>query len=373
MKTVAVLYGGKSGEHEVSLISAGSIVAHLDKTKYSIVPIGITKEGEWYLQTLPQWAYMPPEPGLMRALPEIEKTSRVIAVPGKGLWLETEKRLQNLEIDIVFPVLHGTFGEDGTVQGLLETVDLPYVGADVLGSAVGMDKEISKRLWLSAGLPIVDYISVRREDLSDKNYQTLVRKVETRFGWPCFVKPTCSGSSVGTSKVNHPEALKAALLSALRWSERALVEAFIEAREIECAVLGNESPIAFPPGEIVPSHEFYDYEAKYKDPHGASLLIPAPLSEETKNRIMSIAISAYKYASIKGMARVDFFIEKMTGAVFLNEINTIPGFTAISMYPRMCIHAGLAYIDLLDRLIELGMEEYGAKRALEYDFSTPRQ
>jgi len=372
MKTVAVLYGGKSGEHEVSLISAASIIAHLDKTKYSILPIGITKEGEWYLQTLPQWAYTPPEPGLMRALPEIEKTSRVVAVPGRGLWLETEKRLQNLEIDIVFPVLHGTFGEDGTVQGLLETVDLPYVGADVLGSAVGMDKEISKRLWLSAGLPIVDYISVRREDLSDKNYQTLVRKVETRFGWPCFVKPACSGSSVGASKVNHPEALKAAILSALRWSERALVEAFIDAREIECAVLGNESPVAFPPGEIVPSHEFYDYEAKYKDPYGASLLIPAPLSEETKNRIMSIAISAYKYASIKGMARVDFFVEKMTGAVFLNEINTIPGFTAISMYPRMCIQAGLAYIDLLDRLIDLGMEEYEAKRALEYDFSTPR-
>jgi len=187
------------------------------------------------------------------------------------------------------------------------------------------------------------------------------------------VKPACSGSSVGASKVNHPEALKAALLFALRWSERALVEAFIDAREIECAVLGNENPVAFPPGEIVPSHEFYDYEAKYKDPHGASLLIPAPLSEETKNRIMSIAISAYKYASIKGMARVDFFVEKLTGAVFLNEINTIPGFTAISMYPRMCIHAGLAYIDLLDRLIELGMEEYEAKRTLEYDFSTPRQ
>jgi len=369
MKTIAVLYGGKSGEHEVSLISASSIIAHLDKSKYSIVPVGITKNGEWYLQHLPEWAYTPPEQGLMRALPEVEKAERVVAVPGAGLWMETKDGLQNLNIDTVFPVLHGTFGEDGTIQGFLETADLPYVGADVLGSAVGMDKEISKRLWLSAGLPVVDYISVDKEDIADENFQALARKIETRFGWPCFVKPACSGSSVGTAKVNQPDTLKAAIVSALRWSERALVEAFVEAREIECAVLGNDKPLAFPPGEIVPSHEFYDYEAKYKDPKGASLLIPAPLSEETKNRIMSIALSAYKYASIKGMARVDFFVEKMTGAVFLNEINTIPGFTAISMYPQMCMRGGLQYSDLLDRLIELGRDQYAARHALEYDFT----
>lgn len=369
MKTIAVLYGGKSGEHEVSLISASSIVAHLDKAKYSIVPIGITKKGEWYLQHLPEWAYTPPEQGLMRSLPEVENAERVVAVPGDGLWLETENCLQNLNIDIVFPVLHGTFGEDGTVQGLLETASLPYVGADVLGSAVGMDKEISKRLWLSAGLPVVDYISVNKEDIAEENFQALERKIETRFGWPCFIKPACSGSSVGTSKVNHPDALKAAILSALRWSERALLEAFVEAREIECAVLGNDKPVAFPPGEVVPSHEFYDYEAKYKDPNGALLLIPAPLSEETKNRIMSLALSAYKYASIKGMARVDFFVEKITGSVFLNEINTIPGFTAISMYPQMCTSGGLQYPDLLDKLIGLGLDQYASRRALEYDFS----
>ncbi|HPG96096.1 MAG TPA: D-alanine--D-alanine ligase family protein [Rectinema sp.] len=369
MKNIAVLYGGRSGEHEVSLISASSILAYLDKEKYSIVPIGITKRGEWFLQYPPEWAYLPPEKGQMRSLPPVEKTERVLAVPGEGLWLETKKGVQKLDIDVVFPVLHGTFGEDGTIQGLLETVDLPYVGADVLGSAVGMDKEVSKRLWLSAGLPVVDYISVGKEDVSDENLKILARRVETRFGWPCFVKPSCSGSSVGTSKVNNSEALKNAILSALRWSEHALIEAFINAREIECAVLGNERPVVFAPGEIIPSHEFYDYEAKYKDPQGATLLIPAPLSEETKNRIMSLALSAYKYASIKGMARVDFFVEKITGEVFINEINTIPGFTAISMYPRMCINGGVSYIELLDKLIELALEQYALKRELEYDFS----
>lgn len=369
MKTIAVLYGGKSGEHEVSLISASSIIAHLDKTKYSIIPIGITKNGEWYLQHLPEWAYLPPEKGLMRSLPQVEKNERVVAVPGQGLWLETDKGLRDLTIDVVFPVLHGTFGEDGTIQGCLETANLPYVGADVLGSAVGMDKEISKRLWLSAGLPVVDSISVGKEDIGEDNFQALARKIETRFGWPCFVKPAGAGSSVGASKVEHADSLKEAILSALRWSKRALVEAFVEAREIECAVLGNERPVAFPPGEIIPSHEFYDYDAKYKDPNGASLLIPAPLSEETKNRIMSLALSAYKYASLTGMARVDFFVEKITGAVFLNEVNTIPGFTAISMYPQMCMNGGLQYPDLLDRLISLGEEQYTARHSINYDFS----
>lgn len=369
MKIIAVLYGGKSGEHEVSLISAGSIVAHLNKENYSIIPIGITKRGEWFLQHLPEWTFIPAERGQMRALPPIERAERVVTVPGDGLWLEKKGKLEKLPVDIVFPVLHGTFGEDGTIQGLLETADIPYVGADVLGSAVGMDKEVSKRLWLSAGLPVVDYISVGKDDITDENFQALSRKIETRFGWPCFVKPSCSGSSVGTAKVSSLESLRSAIASALRWSERALVEAFIEAREIECAVLGNDRPVAFPPGEVVPSHEFYDYEAKYRDPHGATLLIPAPLSDETKNRIMSLALSAYRYASVKGMARVDFFVEKITGAVFLNEINTIPGFTAISMYPQMCVNGGLSYPDLLDRLIELGFGQHATRRVLEYDFS----
>jgi len=365
---VAVLFGGRSGEHEVSLLSARSVLSVIDRNKYNVTPIGITKQGQWLLgenvidcfekndtaSLLP--AFLLPEPGKNQLFVLRNLSGQTLIEPFTTL-------------DVIFPVMHGTFGEDGTVQGLLETADLPYVGADVLGSAVGMDKEASKRLWLSAGLPVVDYISVGEEDISDGNLQALTRRIETRFGWPCFIKPSCSGSSVGTSKVSQPEMLKNAVASALRWSERALVEAYVEAREIECAVLGNEHPVAFPPGEVVPSHEFYDYEAKYKDPNGATLLIPAPLAEETRTRIMSLAVAAYKYASIKGMARVDFFVEKLTGAVFLNEINTIPGFTAISMYPQMCIQGGLAYPDLLDKLIELGLENYSKKRSLEYDFS----
>lgn len=369
MKKIVVLYGGRSGEHEVSLISAASIIAHLDRNSYDIIPIGITKSGKWYLQNLPEWAFAEPDPNVMRSLPPVSEGPRVMAIPGEGLWVETSKGLRRLEADIVFPVLHGTFGEDGTIQGLLETIDIPYVGADVLGSAIGMDKEVSKRLWISAGLPVVDYISVGKEDIRHENMPALTRRVATRFGWPCFVKPSSAGSSVGSAKVNCQEDLLAAIAEALRWSERALIEAFIDAREIECSVIGNEDPIAFVPGEIVPTHEFYDYEAKYKDPNGASLLVPAPLSEETRLRIMNLAIAAYKTASIKGMARVDFFVEKLTGSVYLNEVNTIPGFTAISMYPRMCAYGGLSYPALLDKLVQLGMERFAERRALQYDFS----
>ncbi len=369
MKTIVILYGGRSGEHEVSLISAASIIAHLDRNLYDIIPVGITKSGKWYLQSLPDWAFSAPDPGVMRSLPPVTAGPRVLAIPGDGLWVETATGIQRLETDIVFPVLHGTFGEDGTVQGLLETIDVPYVGADVLGSAIGMDKEASKRLWISAGLPVVDYIAVGKEDIKPQNIAALSRRVATRFGWPCFVKPASSGSSVGTAKVGRQEDLLAAVTEALRWSERALIEAFVDAREIECAVIGNDNPVAFVPGEIVPTHEFYDYEAKYTDPNGASLLIPAPLAEETRSRIMNLAIAAYRTACIKGMARVDFFVEKITGSVYINEVNTIPGFTAISMYPRMCAYGGLSYPQLLDRLISLGIEHHTERRALQYDFA----
>jgi D-alanine-D-alanine ligase len=294
----------------------------------------------------------------------------VVVLPGKGLAAATEQgMLRNIECDVVFPVLHGTFGEDGTIQGLLECAGLPYVGAGVLGSALGMDKQIAKEVWFREGLPVVESFSVRKADPVHSSFMpALIRKIEARFGWPCFVKPACSGSSVGTSKVHGPEGLEKALAHAFEFGEKTLVERFVSAREIECAVLGNEEPEAFTPGEILPKHEFYDYEAKYKDPDGAVLLVPAALSEQQALQVRQLAIKAYRALDLCGMARVDFFMDRLTGELVLNEVNSIPGFTAISMYPRMCEASGLAYPDLLDRLVGLAMERHGEKAKIRYSY-----
>jgi len=309
-------------------------------------------------------------PGML-SLPAIVSGRKVVVVPGLGLAAEkTGGKTEALGCDLVFPVLHGTFGEDGTIQGLLECAGLPYVGAGVLGSAIGMDKQVTKDLWLREGLPVVDSITVRGTDRANPLFMaSLARKVEARFGWPCFVKPASCGSSVGTSKVGDFPALEAAIDLALRFDEKVLVEQFISAREIECAVLGNASPQAFTPGEIVPTHEFYDYDAKYKDPEGAALRIPAPLLPAQVDTIKTLAIKAYKACELSGMARVDFFIDKRTGDILLNEVNTIPGFTAISMYPRMCEAGGLPYAELLDRLIELAIERFEKRNALSYSYT----
>jgi D-alanine-D-alanine ligase len=371
MKTVALLYGGKSGEHEVSLISAASIVRHLDSKKYKLLLIGITKTGEWLLQDNNQLSDKDIGAGQdMKGLPPIVAGRRVFAAPGAGLVAENaDGRIEALECDIVFPVLHGTFGEDGTVQGLLECTGLPYVGAGVLGSAIGMDKQIAKELWLREDLPVVDSITVRSSDRGNPQFIfAIARKIEVRFGWPCFIKPACSGSSVGTSKAGDVAALEAALAKAFAYDEKVLIEEFIGAREIECAVLGNETPKAFAPGEIIPAHDFYDYEAKYKDPNGATLRVPAPLSPQQVEAIQSYAIRAYKACVLSGMARVDFFIDKRTGKIFINEVNTIPGFTAISMYPRMCEAGGLSYADLLDELIRLASDRHDKRSALSYSY-----
>jgi len=371
MKTIAVLYGGKSGEHEVSLISAASIVRHLDRKNYTLLLIGITKSGKWLLQDNPQFPGAELEAGQdMSGLPPIVSGRRVFAAPGAGLVVENTKGcVEALECDIVFPVLHGTFGEDGTVQGLLECADLPYVGAGVLGSAIGMDKQIAKELWLREDLPVVDSITVRSLDRANPQFiHAIARKIEVRFGWPCFIKPACSGSSVGTSKAGNIAALEAALDKAFAYDEKVLIEEFIGAREIECAVLGNETPKAFAPGEIVPAHEFYDYEAKYKDPNGATLRVPAMLTPQQTETIKSYAIRAYKACALSGMARVDFFIDKRTGKIYINEVNTIPGFTAISMYPRMCEAAGLSYAVLLDELIALAADRHEKRSSLSYSY-----
>ena len=366
MKRMVILYGGRSGEHEVSLISAASILRHLDRARFEPILVGATKEGEWYLQDASAAARELASSGPL----SIARGERVFAAPGRGLVVESANGVLPLRCDLVFPVLHGTFGEDGTVQGLLEVAGLPYVGAPVLGSAIGMDKEKAKELWLMAGLPVVPFLAARREALDELEahgeHSSLARKVDARFGWPCFVKPSCAGSSVGASKAADAEGLKAALRAALEWDEKALVEPFVNAREIECSVLGNADPIAFAPGEVIPSHEFYDYDAKYLDPDGARLEVPARITSEQAERVRSIAIAAYKAAELAGMARVDFFIDKITGEVLLNEANTIPGFTHISMYPRMCEAGGLSYPELISRLAELAIERHVMRANLKF-------
>ena len=315
--TVAVIYGGRSGEHEVSIRSAKSILAAIDRDKYDVKEIFITKEGRW-------------EPGPI--LPE----------PGA-----------NEGIDVVFPVLHGTFGEDGTIQGLFEMADLPYVGSGVLASAAAMDKDVTKRLCRERGLPVVDYVVLFRERWEPE-------LVEERLGYPVFVKPANLGSSVGISKVREPGELGKALELAARYDRKLIVERAIEGRELECSVLGNERPMASAPCEIVPSREFYDYEDKYLD-DACELLAPAPLEPGEVDRAQELAVEVYRNLGCEGMARVDLFLERNDGGFLVNEVNTIPGFTSISMYPRLWDLSGVPYPELLDRLIALAVERHGRR------------
>jgi D-alanine-D-alanine ligase len=315
---VAVLYGGRSGEHEISLRSAESIIAGLDRAKYEVQRIFITPEGRWEPRALS------PEPG---------------ANPG---------------IDVVFPILHGTFGEDGTVQGLLELADLPYVGAGVLASAVAMDKEVTKRLLVERGLPVAEYVTVTRGHQPDIN-----------FPFPLFVKPANLGSSVGISKVKTCAELPAALDLAGQYDRKILVERGIAGREFECSVLGSEQPIAAVPCEVIPSRDFYDYEDKYLL-DAAKLIVPAPLTPEQTSEMQRMAVAAYQAVECEGMARVDFLMETASGQLYINEINTIPGFTSISMYPKMWEAAGVPFAELLDRLIGLALDRHRARQATRF-------
>ncbi len=319
---VAVLCGGRSGEHEISLRSAEAIIAGLDSAKYEVQRVFITPEGRWQPRAIS------PEPG---------------ANPG---------------IDVVFPVLHGTFGEDGTVQGLLELADLPYVGAGVLASAVSMDKEILKRLMVERGLPVVEYVTVARG-----RYE--LKDICGRFPFPMFVKPANLGSSVGISKAKTCAELEAALALAAQYDRKILIERGIQGREFECAVLGNEDPVAAIPCEILPSREFYDYEDKYLLDL-ARTVVPAPLEPEQTAEIRRLAVAGYQAVECEGMARVDFLMEAASGKFYINEINTIPGFTSISMYPKMWEAAGVPFGELLDRLIELALERHRARHTIRY-------
>ena len=323
---VGVLFGGRSGEHEVSLQSAASVIAALDPGRYEIVPIGITKDGRWLAGSSAQ-----------KLLPDVLRSGQRVllgADPNVGALVPMdEDRSPALRVDVVFPVLHGTYGEDGTVQGLLELADLPYVGSGVIGSAVGMDKDMQKRLFLQAKLPVGAFLAVSRARWESEP-RAVRREIEKQFRYPVFVKPATLGSSVGMTKAHNAAELEQAMALAGEFAQKIVIERTIRGREIELSVLGNEQARASVPGEIVPHREFYDYEAKYLE-EGTRLIIPAKLSKAQVRRFQDLAVRAFHAVEALGMARVDFFLERGTGRIYLNELNTIPGFTSISMYPKL--------------------------------------
>ncbi len=359
---VGVLFGGRSGEHEVSLSSAASVIRGLDPEKYEAVPIGITKDGRWLIGA-----------GAQKMLPEVLKSGERVLLSADpslaALVPLDESRGGAQRVDVVFPVLHGTYGEDGTVQGLLDLAGLPYVGAGVLGSAVGMDKDIQKRLLLQAGLPVGDFLAVQRSEW-EKSRDAVLKSITKRFRFPVFVKPATLGSSVGMTKVHNREELAPALDSAAEFALKIVVERAIAGREIEVSVLGNDDPKASVPGEILPHREFYDYAAKYLE-DGTKLVIPAKLTRAQVRRFQQFAVRAFRALDCAGMARVDFFLERRTRRILLNEINTIPGFTSISMYPKLWEASGLSFRELVDRLIELALERHREKARTKYSIELP--
>ncbi len=389
---VGILFGGRSGEHEVSLLSAASVLNAIDKDKYEVVPIGITKDGRWLTSEYAEYLLtgkLVLEPRNLRAGdPETTSPAAVLArgesvvVPPEpvnrhtGLVpFQTDASLMRrasdraINVDVIFPVLHGTFGEDGTIQGLLELADLPYVGAGVLGSAAGMDKDIMKSLFIAAGIPIVKHVTILR-GAWQKDPKKVQKLVESKLVYPVFVKPANLGSSVGISKAHNRKELGPAIEEAARFDRKIVIEQGVggkkdKAREIECSVLGNDEPAASVPGEIVPGKEFYDYTAKYVD-EGSQLIIPAKLTKAETKKVQELAIAAFQAVDCSGLARVDFLMDPKTRKIFLNEINTMPGFTAISMYPKLWAASGLAYADLIDRLIQLGIERHEDKKKNQY-------
>lgn len=354
---VGVLFGGKSAEHEISIISAKNVVQAIDKKKYDVVLIGIDKQGRWYRNDDAGVLERADRPKAIRFARE---TNALALVPGNRAkqWMRLASRKNEKPVDVVFPILHGTFGEDGTLQGLLKMADIPFVGASVLGSAVGMDKDAMKRLLRDAGIPTPRFLTARSP--LEIDFATAVREL----GLPLFIKPANCGSSVGISKAKDEKQFAAAVKDAFRYDRKILVEEFIEGREIECSVLGNDDPIASVPGEVITRHEFYSYEAKYLDDKGAALEIPAKLPASVAAEIQHTAVRAYKALYCEGMGRVDFFLRN-NGEVFVSEINTIPGFTKISMYPKLWEASGIGYTELIDRLIQLALERYDKEKKLK--------
>jgi D-alanine-D-alanine ligase len=385
---VGILFGGRSGEHEVSLLSAASVLKAIDKTKYEVVPIGITKDGRWLTAEHAERLLKGEGRHLRAGDPETTPGAAVLAtgesvvVPPEPAHREagftpfqseasTLRRAADraINVDVIFPVLHGTFGEDGTIQGLLELADIAYVGAGVLGSAAGMDKDVMKSLFRAAGLPIVKHVTILRGQW-EREPKKVRKFVESKLKYPVFVKPANLGSSVGISKAHDGKELGPAIEEAAKFDRKIVIEEGVggkkhKAREIECSVLGNDDPKASVAGEIVPCKEFYDYDAKYLE-EGSELVIPAKLTTVEMKRVKALAVAAFQAVDCSGLARVDFLMEPKSRKIYVNEVNTMPGFTAISMYPKLWAASGVTYSELIDRLIELGIERHEDKKKNQY-------
>ena len=385
---VGVLFGGRSGEHEISLLSAASVLKAINPDKYEVVPIGITKSGKWvspaHAEKLLRGESVPEESGknLRAGDPDATASAAVLAkgdavivppVPESDSLVPFESTARagdhGINVDVIFPVLHGTFGEDGTIQGLLELADIPYVGAGVLGSAAGMDKDVMKKLFAAAGLPLVKHVTVLRSQW-EENHGKVARAIESKLKYPLFVKPANLGSSVGISKAHNRKELAPAIEVAAGYDRKIVIEQGVggnkaKARELECSVLGNDAPQASVVGEIVPSAEFYDYNAKYLD-EGSQLIIPAKITKRQTKEVQEMAVRAFQAVDGSGLARVDFLMDPKSGKVYLNEVNTMPGFTSISMYPKLWAASGLEYPALIDRLLQLALERHAEKKKNRY-------
>ena len=363
---VGIVFGGRSGEHEISLRSARSIVDAIDRAQYEVTLIGIDRAGHWHLLDEPTFQRLTDA-----ALPALDGGGTEVMLPptpgGCDLVVASAPTVPLDRLDVLFPVLHGTFGEDGTVQGLLELADIPYVGSGVLGSAIGMDKDVQKRLLQAAGIPVVPFRTVtpRQWEKDERALTTAAAEI----GLPLFVKPANLGSSVGISKVKTLDALAAAVATAFLYDNKVIIEQGINAREIECAVLGNDAPEASVPGEICPHAEFYSYEAKYVDGAGATLRIPAPLTPTQTAAVRDLAVQVFLLLDCAGMARVDFFLDRETDTLYVNELNTIPGFTTISMYPKLWEASGVPYTELIHRLIDLALQRHAQRSRLKRTYA----
>ena len=366
---VGIIFGGRSGEHEVSYCSATSIINAIDKNKYTVIPIGITKQGKWI---------SPQETAIALQSGKIEGKSSVVLLSDPSskalIFIDSNQGLNkspDLEkLDVIFPVLHGPYGEDGTVQGLLELANIPYVGAGVAASAISMDKDLMKIIFQQKGLPVLKWLTIKRKEWQVDKVETL-SLVQKNFEYPLFVKPTNLGSSVGITKVHEKEELEKAIDLASSYDRKILIEQGLEeAREIECSVLGNDEPRVSVVGEVKPAGEFYDYDSKYID-EGTQLIVPADLPDKVSKEVQQIALRAFRAVDAAGMARVDFFVTKKENKIYLSEINTIPGFTSVSMYPRLWQATGISYPELIDRLIQLALERHQDKNQnkISYDES----